>query len=163
MFSIASDGQRLVYLSSVRKRVFCYLSLVYSHLRDDRDAVTGALDLVLARKALGAEANAAQRDAVLGGRHPELAGKLRRLSMVRQSIAGKALAGPGPEGFAAHRLLLARWQTRQDALEVELAGSIPEIGLAQRLLTADRAAVAAALPPDSVLVEFARFDLYDWL
>jgi CHAT domain-containing protein/tetratricopeptide (TPR) repeat protein len=163
MFSVATDGQRLSYLASVRKWAFRFLSLVYSHLRHDPEAVGAALDLVLTRKALGAEATAARRDAVLGGRYPEHAPRLRELSLLRQRVAARTLAGSGAEGEDVHRRLLTRWRQQLAALEVELAGVIPEIDLAQRLLAADRTAVAAALPAGSALVEFVRFDVFDWL
>jgi CHAT domain-containing protein/tetratricopeptide (TPR) repeat protein len=162
IFSVASDVQRLSYLVKIRKLLFYFLSLVRTHLRDDRAAVADAFDLVLRRKALAAEATAAQRDAVLGGRYPHLADRLRALSALRQQIAAKTLAGPGEEGPDTHRRWLEDWQRRQEALEVELARSIPEIGLDQRLRAADRAAVAACLPAGSALVEFVRFDLFDF-
>jgi tetratricopeptide (TPR) repeat protein len=159
-FSIASDAQRLAYLDKVRKRLFFFLSLVHTHLPGDGAAVADAYDLVLRRKALAAEATAARRDAALGGRYPHLAARLRVLSTLRQQIAARTLAGPGPEGANVHAQLLAGWQEQLASLEVELARAIPEVALEQRLRAADRRAVAAALPAGSALIEFVRFDLF---
>ena len=105
IFSVMSDGERLSYLASVRKRLFYFLSLVHTHFRDDRVAVADAFDLVLTRKALAAEATAARRDAVLGGRYPELADKLRELTDLRRQVAAKMLAGAGTEGPNEHSRL----------------------------------------------------------
>ncbi len=163
VFSVASDVQRLAYLDKARRRMFQFLSFVHTHLPHSAEAVAAAFDLVLSRKALAAEATAARRDAVLGGRYPELAGRLRELSALRQQIVARTLAGPGEEGGEAHRRRLAMWQARQAALELELSRAIPELGLEQRLLAADRRAVAAALPAGAALVEFVRFDLFDFL
>jgi tetratricopeptide (TPR) repeat protein len=162
VFAVSSDAQRLGYLEKVRRRLFTVLSLVRTHLAADPAAVAEAYDLVLTRKALAAEAAAVRRDAVLGGRYPHLADRLRELSALRQQIAARVLAGPGEEGAKAHRRLLAGWQERQEQLEVELAGAIPEVGLEQRLLAADCRSVAAALPAGAVLVEYVRFDLFDF-
>jgi tetratricopeptide (TPR) repeat protein len=162
-FAVTSDGQRLGYLEKARKRLFAFLSLARTHLPQDAAAVAEAYDLVLTRKALAAEAAAARRDAVLGGRYPHLKETLRALSALRQQIAARVLAGPGPEGRSAHRRLLEEWQERQAALELDLAGAIPEVGLEQRLLAADRRAVAARLPAGSALIEFVRFDVFDFL
>jgi CHAT domain-containing protein/tetratricopeptide (TPR) repeat protein len=159
LFSIASDAQRLSYLDKVRERFQLFLSLVHGHLTTDPLAVAQAYDWVLARKALAAEATAARRDAVLGGRYPHLAGQLHGLSALRQQIAAQTLAGPGN---AAHDRMLAEWRQRQEQLEVELARLIPEVALQQRLLAADHRAVAAALPAGTALVEFVRFDLFDF-
>jgi CHAT domain-containing protein/tetratricopeptide (TPR) repeat protein len=163
LFSVASDAQRLAYLDKARRRMFQFLSLVHTHLPHSAEAVAVAYDLVLSRKALAAEATAARRDAVLGGRYPDLADRLRELSSLRQQIVSRTLAGPGPEGGGAYRRLLDRLQARQAALEVELSRAIPELGLEQRLLAADRRAVASALPAGAALVEFVRFDLFDFL
>jgi tetratricopeptide (TPR) repeat protein len=162
IFSVASDTQRLAYLQTLRRRLFFFLSLVRTHLSGDPTAVAAALDLVLTRKALAAEATAARRDAVLGGRYPHLAEKLRELSTLRQAVAAEAVGGPGDERAESHRKRLAEWLDRQTALEVELARAIPEVGLQQQLQAVDRRAVAAALPPRSILVEFVRVDLYDF-
>jgi hypothetical protein len=61
-----------------------------------REAVRSVLDLVLRRKGLAAEALAAQRDAVLGGRYPHLQPQLRQWTGLRLQIAQKELAGPPP-------------------------------------------------------------------
>jgi tetratricopeptide (TPR) repeat protein len=163
VFSVASDAQRLAYLASVRKRLFYFLSLVRTHLPGDPEAVAAAFELVLTRKALAAEATAARRDAVLGGRYPHLADKFRELTAISQRIAAEAIGGRGNDSPATHQRILAGLLDRQAALEFELARSIPEVGLEQRLLAADRYAVAAALPAGSALVEFIRFDLFDFL
>jgi CHAT domain-containing protein/tetratricopeptide (TPR) repeat protein len=163
VFAVTTDVQRLGYLEKVRQRLDTVLSLVRTHLARDPAAVAEALDQVLTRKGLAAEAAAARRDAVLGGRYPHLADKLRELSTLRQQIAARTLAGPGEDGPEAHRRLLEGWQARQAVLEVELAGAIPELALEQRLLDADRRAVARNLPAGSALVEFVRFALFDFL
>jgi hypothetical protein len=163
IFSVASDAQRLAYLDKVRERLSFVLSLARTHLPNDPAAVAEAYDLVLTRKALAAEAAALRRDAILGGRYPQLAARFRDLTTIRQQITVLTLAGPGPQGADVHHRLLAHWQQRQGAVEVELAGAVPEVGLEQRLLAADRRTVAAALPPGSALVEFVRFALFDFL
>jgi CHAT domain-containing protein len=72
------------------------------------------------------------------------------------------MSGPGPEGLEAHRRLIEKWQTEKDNIEVFLASRIPEIDLERRLSEANREKVAGALPEGAVLVEFVRFDLFDF-
>ncbi len=66
IFSIGSEQQRAGFLASLRWNTDIFLSLVLIHLDHSHEAVLAALDLVLRRKALRAEGQAAQRDAVLG-------------------------------------------------------------------------------------------------
>ena len=162
VFSIGSESQRTAFLEMIQTRIEGFLSLIWRHLGEPPDAVRAALDLVLRRKAIGAEALAAQRDAVLGGRYPALEPQLREWSTLRGQIAQKTLAGPGPEGLPAHRQLLAQWNQQKERLEAELARHIPEMNLEQKLRAADRRAVALALPAGVALIEFIRFDVFDF-
>jgi tetratricopeptide (TPR) repeat protein len=157
VLTIGSERQRLVYLATVLHSFYLFLSTVQQALGDSPAASRAALDLVLRRKAIAAEAMAAQRDAVLGGRHPALVPKLRELTALRMQIARKTLAGPGRDGIESHRRELAGWIARKERLEAELAGQIPEMNLQQKLRAADRRAVALSLPESAALVDFVRF------
>src|SRR5262249_38902193 len=76
-FSFGSESQRAAFLNTVQANLGIYLSLVWQDGGAAPDGVGAALDLVLRRKAIGAESLAAQRDAVLGGRYPHLQPQLR--------------------------------------------------------------------------------------
>ena len=162
IFSIGSESQRMAYLQTIRNGFDVFLSLVQQYLNESPVACRAAMDRVLRRKAVGAEALAAQRDAVLAGQYSVLAPKLKELTVLRGQITQKTLAGPGAEDVTAYQQRLAEWQTRKDRLEAELARQIPEMNLEQRLQAADRQAVAKALPVGSTLVEFVRFDVFDF-
>ena len=162
MFSMGSERQRLAFLATLEAKLDAFLSLVAGPLRDDPDAVHAALDLVLRRKAIAAEALAAQQEAVLGGRYPNLVARFAELGALRMRIAQRSLAGPGPDGAAAHKKTLAEWHATRDRLEAELAREVPEMHLERTLRSVDRQAVALALPEGAALVEFVRFSVYDF-
>jgi CHAT domain-containing protein/tetratricopeptide (TPR) repeat protein len=162
VFAIGSERQRAAILAQTQDNLAAFLSLVWGYLSQSDETVRLALDLVLRRKALQAEAQAVQRDAVLGGRYPHLQETLRRWSALRLQIARKSLAGPGPEGPDAHRQQLEVWNTQRQRLEEELARQIPEMNLEQKLRAADRRAVALALPTATTLVEFVRFGVFNF-
>jgi CHAT domain-containing protein/tetratricopeptide (TPR) repeat protein len=162
VFSVGSESQRMAFLETFQGSIETFLSLVVQHLAHSSSAVRAAMDLVLRRKAVGAEALAAQRDAVLGGKYPALEAKLRELTTLRMQIAQKTLAGPGPEGLEAHRKQLAEWDVQKERFEADLARQVPEINLEQKLRAAQRNAVALALPEGSTLVEFVRFRVFDF-
>jgi hypothetical protein len=75
------------------------------------------------------------------------------LLLLRRQIASKMLNGPGFEGAETHRRLLAKWEERVARLEDELGQSSPLV---------NSETVAAALPPDSALVEYARFTTFEF-
>src|SRR5207249_250589 len=112
--------------------------------------------LVLRRKGIGADAQAVRREAVLAERYPELAGVLAEVGELRKRAAQLALAqaaetemGIGPQEFA-------RLTQRQEQLEAQLAAKIPEVRLDQQLTTANRQAVANALPEGTALIDIVR-------
>jgi tetratricopeptide (TPR) repeat protein/CHAT domain-containing protein len=162
VFSFASESQRMGYIKALRGEMDSFLSLVSRHLSNSPAAVMDAMDMVLKRKAIVAEALAAQRDAVLGGRYPDLAPTLHKLRTLNAQIARKIMSGPGPEGPEAHRELLEKWKAEKESIEVLLASRIPEIDLERRLADANRRKVADALPEGAVLVEFVRFNPFDF-
>lgn len=162
VFSIGSESQRTAYLKKVRVNLECFISLVSQHLSSSRAAINSAIELVLRRKAIGAEALAAQRDAVLGGRYPELEPELKNLINLRMQIAQKTLAGPGQEGLAEHQKTLSIWNKQKENLEAELARQIPEMNLEQKLKQIDRQAIASTLPEGAALIEFVYFDVLDF-
>ena len=162
IFSIGSEQQRAGFLATLQWNTDVLLSLVLNHLDQSHEAVQAALDLVLRRKALRAEGQADQRDAMLGGRYPQLEPRLRELRALRARIVQKTLAGPGPEGASAHHRQLAEWAGLRDGLEGEIARQIPEMNLEQKLRAADRRAVALGLSEGVTLVEFVRFKVYDF-
>jgi CHAT domain-containing protein/tetratricopeptide (TPR) repeat protein len=162
IFSIGSETQRMRYLTLFRRYFEAFVSLVDQQFSKSDSAVGAALDLVLRRKAIGAEVMAIQHEAILRGRYPVLESKLRELVTTRMQISQAALAGPGKEGVATHQRLLEEWNKRKEDLEAELAREVPEMNITGRLQAVDRRSVAGALPDGSILVEFVRCHGFDF-
>jgi CHAT domain-containing protein/tetratricopeptide (TPR) repeat protein len=163
VFSACSDAQRLVLLEQLRTAQGVFLTLVSRHLAGSPDMVRWAFDLVLSRKCLSAEALAARRDAILGGRYKHLRQELDLLNQLRQQIAQKQLAGPDRgEPLDAHEEILFRWRREQEQREEALARQVPEMALLKQLGKADGKAVARHLPPNVALIELTRFDHIDF-
>jgi len=106
IFSISSDNQRLTYLQQKRGEFYGFLSLVTQYLQNAPEAVQAAFDLVLRRKALGAEAAAMQRTAILSDRYRHLAPQLEQLRQLDNQIASLAWNVPLPEQLAAYQTQL---------------------------------------------------------
>ncbi|MFL5588394.1 MAG: tetratricopeptide repeat protein [Ktedonobacteraceae bacterium] len=162
VFSIGSESQRMAYLRLLQWSYSAFLSLIVLHISHSSTATQAGFDLVLQRKAIGAEALAIQRDAVLSGRYPDLAFMLQKLTSLRAQIARKTLAGPESEGLEAHHRFLVEWNAQREQLEADLAHRIPEMSLMHKLQTANRQAVIEVLPQGAALVEFVRFDAFNF-
>ena len=155
---IASERRRMELVARLGTTFEAFLSLVLQHFRDDPASVSAACTLVLSRKALGAEALTVQRDAVLGGRYPQLASTMREVAMLRAEIAEKTLAIPSGVDANAESLRgeLRALIAKKEALESELARQVPEVGMARATGAATAASVARALPADTALIEYAK-------
>ncbi len=162
VFSIGSENQRLTYMLTIQGHLDAYLSTLHQYLPHTPGAVLAGLDKVLRRKAIGAEALIAQRDAIVEGHYPALAPKLQELTALRSQIAQKTLEGSGEESLETYNSRLAVWNEQKNQLEAELARQIPEMNLKQQLLVADRQSVARNLPEHSALIEFVEFQVFDF-
>ncbi|TFZ56590.1 CHAT domain-containing protein [Methylorubrum sp. Q1] len=118
--------------------------------------VAEAYGLVLRHKSISAMALFARRNAVLGGRYPELAPKLEELHELQTQIAAATFAG------AETAYVLVEAELRRDALEAELARAIPEMAVDATMADLSAAKVAAALPPGAVLAEAVVYEPWRW-
>ena len=162
IFSISSDNQRLTYLQQNRWQLDVFLSLVAQYLPDAPKAVQTAFDLVLRRKALGAEAAAMQRTAILSDRYRHLAPQLEQLRQLDNQIASLTWNVPPPEQLAAYQTQLATLYQQRDEIDRSLSRDIPEMNLQKQLDTANRRAIALALPEGATLMEFVRFNVFNF-
>jgi len=160
VFAFSSESDRLAFLKKIRNNFDLFLSLVHKHLADSQSAQQAALDFVLKRKALTASALAAQNEALYSHRYAHLTDKFRQLTDVSNQIIHLTFAVPQTDNFATYQEKLAQLQSLHNNLQKQLADQVPEIQLFEQI--SDRYAVAAALPHDSILVEFVRFDVFNF-
>jgi CHAT domain-containing protein len=91
---------------------------------------------------------------------PTLQQQLDQLSHVRSELVGRLYAPAGPPAAAAaHRYEIASLRARIDELEAQLSAASDEYRTQVAPVT--MAAVQAEIPPDAVLVEFARYHRFD--
>ena len=132
LFAGITESFRMAFLKTLRTNFKVFLSILLQQKTADTTLVGKALDLVLRRKAIVAEAAAIQRDAVLGGKYPELKRKLATLIDLRTQVA-KMTLDEGASGHAGHQEQLSALIGDTENLEAELVRAIPEMNLAERL------------------------------
>lgn len=157
-----SEDLRLLHLETLQEDVDRLLTLAAQAFAASPQAACAALDLVLRRKAIGVEAMAIRRDVVLSRRYPQLKSAFDELNVIRGQMAWRLLAGPGSEGVGELQQALAQWQAKRMSLEQQLSAQVPELAQELAANRADRAAVAAALPPDSAFIEYVRYNSCDF-
>ena len=158
IFSIGSERQRMDFLPHVLSNLYMYLSLIRQHFLSHKEYVHSVFNLVLQRKALGAEALAIQRDAILSGKYPELRTKLQELRNIRMLLARRVIHIDQTQGHIEPELELLN--EKKEKLEKELAQQIPEIRLERNIQTVNLKTISKALLKGTALIEFIK--LYDF-
>ncbi len=163
VFAIASDRQRMVYLRSIQAAFDAFLSMIVQFFPSSAPMLRVAFDAVLQNKGLATYALALQSQLVFAGKYPDLADTLNEWQTLRAQIARRTLDGPNnSEQVAEYQSLLARWITRQERLETELAKAIPELALAHAVQGTYVQAIVDVLPDGAALVQFVRFHTYNF-
>jgi CHAT domain-containing protein/Tfp pilus assembly protein PilF len=163
VFSIASDRQRMSFIKQLQTTLHVFLSLVFQKLPQDQIAIQDALDLLMRRKSIAAEALNVQREIVLTGKYPQLKSTLLELNNIRKQIGQKSLAGPSRgEKLDKHKQYLEELNSKKEQLETKVVHQIPEIRIQQSLKTINSKSISNALPTGAALVEFVRYNNYNF-
>lgn len=154
-FSESRLTDLLDYVHGDEQRLYSLLRRYPSDARVQRLAFTAALLF----KGRSAEEAAEVSRTVFRRLKPDDHDTFERLRSLRTQLAQLSLDGPGQLSPAAYRQQLEELAKRGDALEVELASRSAGIREFRALPSPDEILnrVAAALPPDGVLVEFISY------
>jgi CHAT domain-containing protein/tetratricopeptide (TPR) repeat protein len=137
------------------------LHLVISILNDDPSAVSAArgFDAVIRSRALVLDEMAERWRTISAEEGSEVSLLVHDLKKARNRLAYLAVKSPPePEDFERHQRLLAHARVERDRLERELAEKSRGFRLRQENKDAGLNEAAAALPPRSGLVGYARFE-----
>ncbi|GAB3979297.1 tetratricopeptide repeat protein [Actinoallomurus acanthiterrae] len=156
IFTTQSDRQRLEYVATLYGARDAALSMLVRDHDLGPDAVAAVLRIVVQRSGLTLDAVVRQRRSVLSGGHPDLSADLGRLREVDESLA-TATFGATPPPYRTVRA----WEQERDRLEARLSSRIPELRRDHDLVTVTVERLAAALPADSLLLQYVRFDHSD--
>jgi CHAT domain-containing protein len=157
-----TERESLQLLDSLRSTNGEFLSLLIKHFCLSTPAVQAGFELVLRRKALGAEIQARRQLLIRSTRHPGLQQQLEELNALRRQIARRSLKGSPSETPAKHLAAIQACTRSREALERQLCSQIPELELDQKLRNITITAVDACLPSGSALVEIFSTDIYDF-
>ncbi|MCC2695854.1 tetratricopeptide repeat protein [Nodularia sp. LEGE 04288] len=160
VFAFSSESDRLALIDKLRLNFDLFLSLVYQHLWENAEARREALNFVLKRKGLTAACLSAQNEALCSDRYPHLQTQFRQLCDLNTQLINLTFSVPDNSDFTAYQSHLSQLSDDYDHLQKYLASQVPEIQLAAQ--TADCCAIAQTLPTKSILIEFVRFDVFNF-
>jgi tetratricopeptide (TPR) repeat protein len=169
-FAFSSEQERLKSIKNSRVNFDTFLSLVSQYFSDSPIEVRLALDVVLKRKSMTAAALAAFNFAIHSQRYSHLKPQFNRLRSLQEQLYHRINQPPLSDiekpielyrtRLGEYQKDIAQLEQQSQQLEKELATQVPEIQLQDQ--TVDRRGVALELPANAVLVEYVRFERYDF-
>jgi tetratricopeptide (TPR) repeat protein len=151
-FGYAIPENQSLLLEQMHSNLEAFVSVVWQHFPHERAAQAAALDAILKRKAASTISNSILNAAQYNDRYPHLRPQFDKWQQLKQQIA---LGGDRLDESTRKQL---EDECRQ--LYQQLARQVPEIKATS--MDIDRQAIALYLPANSILVEFFRFEVYDF-
>jgi tetratricopeptide (TPR) repeat protein/CHAT domain-containing protein len=140
-----------LYLKSIKLTLELLLSLINTHLKHDRTAIDIALQAILLTKALSATAITTRNALLYSDRYAHIQPQLQFIRNLTIQFNSIDYDNPARVNILS--------QIRE--IEIEIAKAVPEMMLPDSF-TIDRKAIALKLPSESTLIEFIRFNHYDF-
>ena len=162
VMGFASEDRQLRFLTAKRDELHVFLSQVVQAAPNDPQARLAALNAWLKRKGLILEAQRRFQEALAYSDNPEAIRVFQKLGRIRAELSRLLLSGPGSEAPEAYRERVDALEKERAALEAGLIELSQTFAQAQKKSRADARQAAAALPSGSVLLEFARIDMFDF-
>ena len=158
--AIGSEHERLVYADKFSYQISRTVSLNLSEAPNDQAAADLAAEIILQRKGRVLDAVAGSMSALRKRLEPDDQKLLKELNDTLAALAKAALHGPGQTAPEEYEAKLAALQQQKERLETEI--SRRSAGYYQPTDAVTLAAVRNAIPVDSVLVEFAVYQVYSF-
>jgi tetratricopeptide (TPR) repeat protein len=150
-FGYVTEHDHKLYLKRIKLKLEILLSLVSTHLNHDRIAIDIALQAILLTKALSETALATLNALIYSDRYSHIQPQLQLIRNLTTEINNIDYDHPGRKTILS--------QIRE--VEIEIAKAAPEMMLPDSLRI-NRQEIALKLPFDSTLIEFIRFNLYNF-
>lgn len=158
IMGFASKELKQSYLEAHQKSLFRYLSFLVEFFPDDAGAVRQGMEVWLQRKGLLLDSERLLQEALVRMETPEARALFDRLEEIRKEYTAKVLAGPDEGALEAHQRVLAELEAARARAIEELSKLSLKFARDLNRRRADLAAIAAALPPEAVLVDFALYE-----
>lgn len=158
----ASEERQLKFLFSRMDDLHVFISQVVTDYKDDENARLAALDAWLRRKGIVLEAQRRFQEALIYSDNKEAMTTFQELARCRAELSRRIFAGPGVEGPAAYQKAIKELEKKRNDLEARLIKLSQTFARAKKTARANAHKIAGLLPPESVLLEFARINMFDF-
>lgn len=162
VLSVLAESRKLDFVQNQEALLHRFLRHTAGFMARDPVAVRESFDAWLAWKGAVLDAQRRQFDAVAWSADPVIQGVWEELRKVRRELAGIWLAGAGERGHEAFEAHFDRLLRRRESLEIRLSELSREFTLPSKAHRVDADSIAQLIPADSIYVDYARIDDFDF-
>jgi len=162
VMGFTSQDRKLKFIASKKWSLHGTLSLLSQHLKQNKIAKKDILNVWFRRKGIILEAQKRFQEALIYSDDPQSVKTFQELSGVRVKLSKLTFSDPGKEGPEFYKKRMTDLEARKERLEARLSRINQAFALKQKIAKADCEKVASALPLNSVLIEFARVEMFDF-
>jgi tetratricopeptide (TPR) repeat protein len=157
-----SEDQKMKFLALKKWNLAGFLTLIDHYLIKSPSARKDALDIWLRRKGVILEAQRRFQEALVYSDDHEAVKTFQDLAKVRAQLSALAFSGPGKAGLDVYKKQLSDLEAQKEQLQAKLSKLSQAFAVSQKVARADCETVARRLPKNSVLLEFARIEMFNF-
>ena len=158
VIGFTSEDQKLQFVVTNNWNLHYYLNLVNQHYSDDPLKRKNALDVWLKRKGIILDVQKRYQEAGITTGNIEIVKLFEELSSVQARLSKLTFSKPGITDTENYKQKKSDLENEKDQLESQLSRISKPFALKQKVTKANSEQIAKVLPPETVLVEFARIE-----
>ncbi|MBI2193787.1 MAG: tetratricopeptide repeat protein [Planctomycetes bacterium] len=163
IFGFTSEREQLAFAQTLKGHIDTNLSLAAEHLAQDPQARRFASSVVLSIKGAILETLMRRQEMLLKGSDPQPQALWRDYQSASEQLLKAVMAGPMPgRGAAGHQATIAELEAEKRRAEETLARASSAFAAEQRVGRTTLSDLAKALPANACLVEFARYQSFNF-
>lgn len=162
VMGFTSEAQKLNFLAKRRADLDIFLTLIVTQASTNNQAKDSAYTVWLKRKGAALEAQRQFQQALVQTGDPQGKALFERLSKICKFMRQRSPLGRGIRSAQGYQARLAELKKEQADIEAALAKCSSNYARARKRGQPDAATVAGAFPGGSVLVDFAKINIFDF-
>jgi CHAT domain-containing protein len=162
VMSFTNQDQKMKFLAKERRHLYAFMSFVDQYLRSDSSAKRDLLDVWLKRKGNILEVQRRYQEALFYSDEPEAGKTFQELARIRALLSELAFGTWGKDEVENPKKRMTELRKKKEKLEAKLSRLSYTFSTHKKIAKADSERIARGLPENTVLLEFAKFEMCDF-
>ena len=162
VMGFSDEKDKLKFVFGKQQSLNTFLSLISLHFSKSHDAIENGFSTWLRRKGLVLELQRDMQFAVLFSGDPETMNLFSELCRTRTQVSRLTFSRPTEGAIKGQKDTIQKLENRVGELEAQLSRKIKSFAIHQSAAKVDCRKIAARLPADTTLVDFAKINLFSF-